>query len=432
LEKTPSDAAAALRSAGVQRAWLARDPDSGRLCGSLPELEPVARAIEQDADAFAGHEAIFLELGQQTGCLLGAFIHRVERGQAQGGLRHWPYETLRGFLRDGLRLARGMGRKAALAGLWWGGGKGIIARDETRAAALPGWRRAVYSDYGRFVTSLRGAYITAEDAGTTPLDMAVIHEHTRFSTCLPESVGGSGNPSMITATGVVRAIQAALDHVGAGDLCGKKIAMQGGGNVGASMIGQLLELGVGQVVVAELCADQRSLLLDRFDGEPVEVRRAAIDDQSILAEPCDVLVPNALGGVLSDKSIPTIASRIVCGSANNQLASALRDGRALAARGIVHVPDYVANRMGIVACGNEQYGSLTDDPMVERQLGRDWDGSIYSTVRRLLDTAACENITPGEAADFEADEMIEEPNPIWGDRARLIVRSLIAEGWERG
>lgn len=432
LDRTPREAAAALRAACVRRAWLVRDAESGRLRASLPELESVARALEADPDAYAGHEAVFLALGEETGALLGAFIHRVERGQAQGGLRHWPYPNLHCFLRDGLRLARGMGRKAALAGLWWGGGKGVIARDESGAANDPAWRRSVYADYGRFVTSLRGAYITAEDAGTTPLDMAVVHEHTRFSTCLPESVGGSGNPSIITATGVVRAMQAALDHVGAGDLAGKKIAMQGGGNVGASMIEQLLAFGVGRIVVSELCASQRSTLLDRFHGDPVEVRAAATDDHSILAEPCDVLVPNALGGVLNDKTIRDIQSRVVCGSANNQLACASRDGRALAERDIVHVPDYVANRMGIVACGNEQYGQLVHDPMIERQLGRDWEGSIYSTTRRLLEAAACEGITPGEAADREADARIEEANPIWGDRARLLVASLAAEGWEQG
>jgi glutamate dehydrogenase/leucine dehydrogenase len=432
LEKSPAELAAVLRTAGTRRAWLALDPSTGGLRASLPALAPVARAIEQDADAFAGHEAVFLELGGETGALLGAFIHRVERGQAQGGLRHWHYTSLTDYLRDGLRLARGMGRKAALADLWWGGGKGVIAREPAGRADDPGFRRAVYADYGRFVTSLRGAYITAEDAGTTPLDMAVIHEHTRFSTCLPESVGGSGNPSIITATGVVCAIEAALHHVRAGALAGKRIAMQGGGNVGASMIEDLLARDVARVVVAELCTEQRSNLLDRFEGQPVEVRPASPEDQSILAEPCDVLVPNALGGVLNDKTIPSIRARIVCGSANNQLACVRRDGEALARRGIVHVPDYLANRMGIVACGNEHVGHLVRDPMIERHLGRDWDGGIYATTRRLLEAADARGITPCEAADHEADEKIELPNPIWGSRATLIVKSLINEGWERG
>lgn len=432
LSQTPREVAARLRASQTGRAWLVRDPSSGRLRSSPGELEAVARELSADAESWQDHEAVFLAAGEETGALLAAFVHRVERGQAQGGLRHCPYPSLRAFLIDGLRLSRGMGRKCALARLWWGGGKGIIARDEAAAWRDPAYRRALYADYGRFVTSLQGCYVTAEDAGTTPCDLAEIHRHTRFATCIPAEVGGSGNPSSMTATGVVRAIEAALDFVEAGPLAGKRIAMQGGGNVGSFMIEQLLEADVAQLVVAELSAEQRCLLLDRFGDERLEVRAASPGDDSILATPCDVLVPNALGGVLDDKTIPSIGARVVCGAANNPLARPARDARALADRGIVFVPDYLANRMGIVACSNEQAGHLPEDPLVRRHLDRDWDGSIYCTTRRILETAEREGVTPIETADREADLLIEEPHPIWGGRARQIVQHLIEGGWERG
>ena len=198
LDQPPERFAESLARAAGGRAFLVRE--AGGLRASCALLAPVAEALRGD-EAYADHEALFLATGESTGALLGAFIHRTERGQAQGGLRHWPYPSLGDFVRDGLRLARGMGRKCALAGLWWGGGKGLIARQPGDAWRDTRYREQLYADYARFFTSLRGCYVTAEDAGTTPADMAVIHRHTRFATCIPPEVGGSGNPSAMTAAG---------------------------------------------------------------------------------------------------------------------------------------------------------------------------------------------------------------------------------------
>ena len=157
-----------------------------------------ARAVERAPD-FAEHEAMFFEVGETTGALLAAFLHQTTRGQGAGGVRHWRYATFGDFVKDGLRLSRGMGRKNALAGLFWGGGKGVIQRQAGDRYKDPEYRRVLYEEYGRFMTSLRGACVTAEDVGTTPPDMASIFRTTRFVTCIPETVGGSGNPSPATA-----------------------------------------------------------------------------------------------------------------------------------------------------------------------------------------------------------------------------------------
>ncbi|HEM46619.1 MAG TPA: hypothetical protein ENO23_06185, partial [Alphaproteobacteria bacterium] len=187
-----------------------------------------------------------------------------------------------------------------------------------------------------------------------------------------------------------------------------------------------------RIVVAEIAETQRQVLQDRFAGDPVEVRAAVSDDPAILREPCDVLVPNGLGGVLDDKTIPVLATRIVCGAANNPLVDERRHARALRARGIVYVPDYVANRMGIVQCADEHAGSLPDDPATLRHLGRDAADSIYATTRRLLADAEAEDITPLEAADRLADVAVETLHPLHGDRAERIVRHLIEGAWARG
>lgn len=432
FEQSPKQVAARMQGGGLRRGYLIYDPHAHELNVSHPLLRELADWLISHAPDFRAHEAIFLSVAPQTGALFAAFIHKTARGQAQGGLRHWPYESLGALLCDGLRLSRGMTRKNALAGLWWGGGKGIIARSESDADSDPARRRLLFREYGDFVSSLRGCYITAEDAGTNPADVAEVFHSTRFITCIPPNFGGAGNPSAMTAAGVVCAMEAALEFLELGALRDKRIALQGAGHVGGAMVAMLLERGVRSIVASDVSAERRSALLDAFEGQPVEVRLASPGADDILEEPCDVLVPAALGGVLGPKTIPGIRARVVCGPANNQLVDTDRDSRALQARGITYVPDFVANRMGIVYCGNEQYGYVNGDPMMRRHLSHDWAGGIHATTLRVLGLARAQGITPAAAACALADELAEQPHPIWGHRSLKIIESLVADRWERG
>ncbi|MEE2663341.1 MAG: Glu/Leu/Phe/Val dehydrogenase dimerization domain-containing protein [Myxococcota bacterium] len=425
LGLAPEAVARQLRDAGVRRAWIAWDEEAGEVRASHATLEPIAAALGAGALDYRRHEALFLAPAPNGDELFGVFIHSSLRGQAQGGLRHWPYPTLEEFLRDGLRLSLGMARKSALAGLWWGGGKGIIARSPGEIWRDRAHRHAVYQDFARFVTSLRGCYVTAEDAGTGPLDMAEIATHTRFATCVPPEIGGSGNPSAMTALGVVEAMEAALDHCGMGSLADKSVAMQGAGHVGSSMLEQLFDKGVASVVVSDLSADRCESLRSFFENRPIEVRVALPGDDSILAERCDVLVPNALGGILSPKTIPQIQAAIVCGAANNQLENEVRDAAALHECGILYVPDYLANRMGIVACCDEHAGSLPRDPAILAHLDRTNAISIYRATQRVLARAAQRDESPAYSANHLADRAIPEPHPIHGNRAQRIIQSLL-------
>lgn len=423
-----------LQSLGARRAAFVREADgdgNSRLVCSHPKLEGLGQSLLANTRDYDRHQAVFLEIGEQTGVLMGAFLHRTRRGQGIGGVRLWPYESVAAFLSDGLRLSRGMGRKNALAGLWWGGGKGVIARAPGRAHTDPAYRARLFHDYGRFITSLRGAYVTAEDVGTTPEDIAEIFTVTRFVACVPPSVGGSGNPSPATARGVVSAMEGALDHLGAGDLRGKVVAMQGVGNVGGSMIPLLLERGVQRIVAADVSAEAVRLLEHQYAGTPLELRAVAPSDREVLAEPCDVLAPNALGGVLDPDTIPRLRTKIVCGAANNQLLDPERDARLLEQRSITYVPDFLANRMGIVNCANEQYGSIDDDPAITRHYDRNWEGSVYQVTKAVLRRAEAEGITTNLAANALADELAEQPHPIFPDRTEAIVRGLMREGWAR-
>ena len=184
------------------RAYIVRDRNGG-LRASHGFLGELVEFLRQDKRDHLEHEALFFEVGPETGALLTAFVHQTTRGQGAGGVRHWAYARLEDLLRDGLRLSVGMTRKNALAGLWWGGAKGIIAREPGERYRDPEYRRQLYREYGSFISSLRGCYVTAEDAGTTPPDMLEVFSRTRHTTCIPPAFGGSGNPSEPTAKGVL-------------------------------------------------------------------------------------------------------------------------------------------------------------------------------------------------------------------------------------
>ena len=418
-----------LKQLGIRRACLRFDATNGRVTASHPELTPLAEWLAANTRDFAEHEAVFLERAESSEALMGAFIHKTVRGQAQGGLRFWPYPALDQFLSDGLRLAQGMGRKNALAGLWWGGGKGVIVRDPDAPHLDEHYRHTLYREYGSFVSSLNGAYVTAEDVGTRPSDMASVFETTRFVSCVPPEVGGSGNPSPWTAKGVVCAMQAALEVAGLGTLAGKSIAMQGLGNVGAAMVAELLEAGVAQIVAADISPAHLEAARQRFQDPRITLHLAQRGDDSILAAPCDVLCPNALGGVLNPTTIPKLAAKVVCGAANNQLLDSERDAQLIADRGIWFVPDFVANRMGIVNCANEQYGRLSQDPAILRHFDQHAEGSVFQVTKLVLSRARERAETPSLAANRLADELGQVPHPIWGHRTRHIIDDLLRSGW---
>ncbi|MCP5060312.1 MAG: Glu/Leu/Phe/Val dehydrogenase [bacterium] len=398
LDLPPRTVAGELRELGGGFAsWIRQ---GSNLEASHDSLLEISDFLEEGVGGARGHEAVFLAVGPETGALFGAFLHATSRGQAQGGLRRWRYPDLATFLSDGLRLSWGMSRKNALAGLWWGGGKGLIAGPENPDDAT---RRLLYQEYGDFVSSLSGCYITAEDAGTWPEDIASVFERTRFVTCIPARCGGAGNPAPYTAAGVVCGMEAALEAQDLDGLAGRRIAMQGLGNVGTVMVDLLLARGVGSIVASEISATRCGELATRWREAPVEVRLSRPEDTDLLLEPCDVLVPNALGGVIGPEIIPRLQTRMICGAANNPLMREDRDGAALAERGITYVPDFVVNRMGIVAVANEQYGRLEKDPAVARHLDPAWEDGIPAVTRRLLELSRDAGIPPVEAANRLAE-----------------------------
>jgi len=251
----------------------------------------------------------------------------------------WTYGDSREVVRDALRLSRAMTFKSAVAGLPLGGGKGVIMLPAGSAPPAGDDRRDVLLDFGETVDALGGAYLTAEDVGTSESDMLQIAEATRHVSGLGTDRGGSGDPSPWTALGVEAAIQVACERVwGTTSLAGRSVAVVGLGSVGG-VLAQLLAEGGAQLVVADI-DERRRALAD-------ELGARWTDPAAALTADVDVVAPCALGGVLDAETVPRLRCRAIAGAANNQLA-AEAVGEQLSERSILWIPDFVANAGGII------------------------------------------------------------------------------------
>jgi leucine dehydrogenase len=429
LSLNPQDLIKFLKEKNILQFYFVYDAGNNTVRSSHKILQPLADFIKSDTRDFSQHEGLFFQITRKYDILQGVFIHRTNRGQAAGGVRYWMYDNVEDYLRDGMRLATGMTMKNALAGLWWGGGKGVIAHNPMLDKNNPIIRAHIYQEFGELVSSLRGCYVTAEDVGTDVTDMAKVFMRTRFTTCIPPRLGGSGNPAVPTARGVISGMEAALDFLGMGNLKGKTVAVQGIGHVATPLIQYLFENEVKKVIACDINPYVIKEVRDKLSGRNIEVFMVRPGDTSITQTECDIFSPCATGAILNPETIPNIKARIVCGSANNQLQNSARDDKALYQRGIVYVPDFLTNRMGSINSSNEQYGYVCNDPLIEMHLNKEWEFSIYRMTQKVLNESKATNTPPGQVAQVIADKLSYEDHPIFGHRGRLIIDSLVSGKW---
>ena len=313
-------------------------------------------------------------------------VHDTTLGPALGGCRMWPYRTEEEAVTDVLRLARGMTYKAAVSGLDLGGGKSVILGDPDQDKS-----GALFRAFGRFVDSLGGRYIVAEDVGTSPEDMEHVRAETSHVVGLDVARGGSGDPSPFTALGVLAGTRACAEEVfGSPSLSGLTVAVQGLGHVGYGLC-RLLHEGGARLVVADLRPKAVERAVREFDARPVGTG-------GILSVPCDILAPCALGAVVNDETLPNLKCAIVAGSANNVLAEG-RHGEALAKRGILYAPDYVINAGGLINVAAELEGY--DEERASERVAR-----IYYSVKNIIEISKRDDIPTNVAADRMALERL--------------------------
>ena len=297
---------------------------------------------------FHEHEQVAICHDRDSGLRAIIAVHDTTLGPGLGGIRMWTYPSDDAAMLDVLRLSEGMTYKNSLAGLPLGGGKTVVVGDP-RTDKTP----AKFVALGGFIDRLNGSYLAAEDVGTTTDDAELVATRTQHITGLPVARGGSGDPSPMTAWGVVCGIRAALAEARGGDgsLEGVHVAVQGLGHVGADVARHLLNAGA-RVTVADIYADRV--------GPLAELGAEEAPPDAVHAVECDVLSPCALGAGINGTTLPELRCRIIAGAANNQLADETM-GDELQARGILYAPDFAINAGGVINIGEELQGPYDPD-----------------------------------------------------------------------
>lgn len=340
--------------------------------------------IELDHDDQFGYEGLHIKTDRHTGLKTIIAIHNTSRGPAIGGCRCIHYSTINHAIEDVLRLAKQMSYKAAVHHLPHGGGKAVIMKPKE----IPN-RKAFFEAFGDFVHTFQGKYITAEDSGSRIEDMDVVASRTPYVLGTSHQKGGYGDPSLHTALGVRRGIEAAVYHqLKRSDLAGVRVAIQGVGHVGYHLAKELTALGA-KLVVCDMNENLAKRCVEEFSARMVS-------PEEIYSVDCDVFAPCALGSVINETSIHQLKASIIAGAANNQLAEASL-GKKLVEKGILYAPDFVINGGGLIHVSyvyKNGEPSLAKEPILK----------IYDRLLELFVRAQSENATTHAIAEKIAEE----------------------------
>ena len=337
----------------------------------------------------AGHEQVVFCQDPQTGLRAIIAIYSTALGPALGGTRFYPYVDEAAALSDVLALSKAMAYKAACAGVDLGGGKAVIIGDPATMKT-----EALLRAYGRMVQSLGGRYYTACDVGTYVQDMDVIAKESQFVTGRSPEHGGAGDSAVLTAYGVFQAMRAAAQHTwGTPSVSGRTVAVEGVGKVGHHLVEHLLEDGASVVV-----SDVNEAAVDRVRALSPAVRVAPVTE--LPSSEVDIYAPCALGASLTDELVPLLQAKVVCGAANNQLAHPGVE-KALADRGVLYTPDYVANAGGLIQVADEIEG-------FRFERAKQKASHIFDTTLQIFRLAEAEGLPPALAADRVAERRMAE------------------------
>lgn len=339
--------------------------------------------------SFDNHEQVVFCHDKDTGLKAIIGIHNTVLGPALGGTRMWNYNSEWEALNDVLRLSRGMTYKSAITGLNLGGGKAVIIGD-SKKDKTPG----MIKRFGEFVHSLSGRYITAEDVGTTTEDMDLIRSVTPSVTGISEGMGGSGNPSPVTAYGVFMGIKAAAKYrFGTDDLEGKKVLVQGIGHVGEVVVEHLSGEGA-DIYITDISQDRLEEVSKKYGA-------TIYTGADLYTEEWDIYAPCALGATINDDTVNKLNTKVIAGAANNQLSDEQKHGKILMERGIVYAPDFLINAGGIINVYAELEGYDRKEVMRKTE-------NIYNTTLQILNSAEENKMTTQAAAMMIAQQRIDD------------------------
>lgn len=331
------------------------------------------------SESFKNHEQLVFCQDDETGLKAIIGIHSTTLGPALGGTRMWQYDNEADAIRDVLRLSRGMSYKASISGLNLGGGKAVIIGDSRKDKT-----DALMRKFGQFVNSLSGRYITAEDVGITTHDMEMVKLETDHVTGIPMSMGGSGDPSPVTAYGVFMGMKAAAKYKWGSDILeGKKVLVQGIGHVGETLVRHLTNAGA-LVTINDIHEDRLQEVKRTYSAQ-------IFRGDDIFESDMDIYAPCALGATVNDHSIAKMNCEIIAGAANNQLANESIHGEMLKAKGILYAPDFLINAGGLINVYSEIAHYTKEESLRKTE-------DIYNTTLDIFKKSEIDNITTHSAA----------------------------------
>lgn len=348
-----------------------------------------------DSDIFTAiseseHEQVVFCNDKNSGLKAIIAVHNTVLGPALGGTRFWNYTNERDALIDVLRLSRGMTYKSAISGINLGGGKAVIIGDASKIKSEALWRR-----FGKFVESLSGKYITAEDVGTNTNDMELVAMETKHVTGKPFYMGGGGDPSPVTAYGVYLGMKASAKKLWGNDsLEGKKITVQGVGHVGEYLV-ELLKKEHADIWISDINDARIKHICETYNVKH-------IDKNEIYSANVDIYSPCALGATINDETIDEFKCKIIAGAANNQLKDEEKHGKLLQTKGILYAPDFLINAGGVINCFSELQGGYNKD----RAYGT--AQKIYDRTLEIYQLAETNKITTQQAAIQLAEKRIAD------------------------
>lgn len=339
------------------------------------------------------HEQLVFCSRPEVGLKAIVAIHDTTLGPALGGVRMWKYSSENQAIRDALRLSRGMTYKAAISGLNFGGGKAVIIGDSRTDKT-----EAMFRAFGKFIEGLAGRYLTAEDVGMTEREMSWIYSETKYVTGIPKSLGGSGDPSPVTAYGVYMGMKAAAKKAyGSDSLSNKRIAIQGAGSV-ATYLARYLAKENAKLFITDIFEEKANQLARETGAE-------VVSPDEIYTLDLHIFSPCALGAVINDDTISHISCDIIAGGANNILDDEKKHSLELQNRGILFAPDYVINAGGIINISSEMQG-------YNEKLAMEKTSQIYDTLLNVFEYSENHNLTPVEASNILAEERIKSVGSI--------------------
>lgn len=337
-----------------------------------------------------GYEQLMYFYDRHSGLKGFICIHNTALGPALGGTRIWEYENEEAAVYDVMRLARGMTKKAACAGLNLGGGKAVIIGNSKSLRKDTVRREAFWRAFGKYLDSLGGRFITAEDVGTTPDDMHFVKMESDHVVGLPTT---SGDPSPFTAYGVLKGIKACLkESTGTSNLKGIHVAVEGVGHVGAALCELLFAEGA-KLTICDIDEEAIEAVVEKTNAQ-------VVSPSEIAAVDCDVYAPCALGASINDKTLSVLKAKIIAGSANNQLEDSQLHGQKVHDMGIIYAPDYVINAGGLINVYQERVGYNKEAAIM--QVDR-----IYDRIREIIRESIETNLPTYLVADNMAERRIE-------------------------